>query len=293
MNLFHLRYFVTLAEMKHYTKAAEKLCISQPSLSHAISQMEKELGVHLFEKSGRNTTLTRFGVEFYDSAKRTLAFYDEGVASIKREVNGEGLIRLGFVRPLGVDFVPQLAADFLANNPDKHIQFTFHTDVTGRLTEGLSSHKFDLLFCSRPNDDYNFNYVPVKSQKLVLIVPKNHILSSKAHVNLSDTSDFPYVYFDKNSGIRSVVDKMFEDINVKPRIAYETEEDQVIAGLVAKGFGIAVVPYMDLLMKLDIDILEIESPSYKRDFYMVWDDSVYMPPVVKDFLDFVCSSGNL
>lgn len=289
MNLFHLRYFVTLAEMKHYTKAAEKLCISQPSLSHAISQMEKELGVHLFEKTGRNTTLTRFGIEFYDSAKRTLDSYDEGVASIRREANGDGLIRLGFVRPLGIEFVPKLAADFLAKYPDKNIQFSFHTDVTGHLAEGLCSHKFDLLFCSRPNDDYNFSYKPVKSQKLVLIVPKNHTLSSKSHINLADTAGFPYVYFDKDSGIRRVVDKMFEDINITPRIAYETQEDQVIAGLVAKGFGIAIVPYMDLLMKLDIDVLEIDSPSYKRDFYIVWDDSVYMPPVVKDFKDFVCS----
>ena len=54
-------------------------------------------------------------------------------------------------------------------------------------------------------------------------------------------------------------------------------------------FGIAIVPYMDLLMKLDIDVLEIDSPSYKRDFYIVWDDYVYMPPVFKDFKDFVCS----
>ena len=54
MNLFYLRYFVTLAHVKHYTKAAEQLCITQPSLSHAIAQMEKELGVPLFEKNGRN-----------------------------------------------------------------------------------------------------------------------------------------------------------------------------------------------------------------------------------------------
>ena len=64
MNLFQLRYFVTLAKMQHYTRAAHELCITQPSLSHAISQLEAELGVALFEKSGRNTTLTSFGEEF-------------------------------------------------------------------------------------------------------------------------------------------------------------------------------------------------------------------------------------
>ena len=113
MNLFYLRYFVTLAHVQHYTKAAEQLCITQPSLSHAISQMEKELGVPLFEKVGRNTTLTRFGEEFLSCAEHTLSTLDEGVASLKRSARGEGLIRLGLLRPLGVEFVPRLAARFL------------------------------------------------------------------------------------------------------------------------------------------------------------------------------------
>lgn len=64
MNLFHLRYFVELAHTRHYTKAAEHLCIAQPSLSHAINQLEKELGVQLFERIGRNNRLTCFGEEF-------------------------------------------------------------------------------------------------------------------------------------------------------------------------------------------------------------------------------------
>lgn len=78
MNLFYLRYFVTLARVKHYTRAAEQLCITQPSLSHAISQLENELGVPLFEKSGRNTTLTRFGEEFLVCAEHTLSTLDAG-----------------------------------------------------------------------------------------------------------------------------------------------------------------------------------------------------------------------
>ena len=64
MNLYHLRYFVTLAKLEHYTKAAEELCITQPSLSHAISLLEKELGVTLFQKEGRNIVLTKCGKIF-------------------------------------------------------------------------------------------------------------------------------------------------------------------------------------------------------------------------------------
>ena len=94
MNLFQLRYFVTLAKMQHYTRAAHELCITQPSLSHAISQLEAELGVALFEKSGRNTTLTSFGEEFLICANRTLATLDSGVSSLQRSARGDGLIRL-------------------------------------------------------------------------------------------------------------------------------------------------------------------------------------------------------
>ncbi len=83
MNLYYIKYFVTLAEYKHYTKAANALCITQPSLSHAIAQLERAW-CSTFERSGRNTTLTRFGQEFLVYAKQTLSTIDEGVESIKK-----------------------------------------------------------------------------------------------------------------------------------------------------------------------------------------------------------------
>ena len=116
MNLYHLRYFVQLAHTRHYTRAAEQLCITQPSLSHAISQLENELGLPLFEKTGRNTELTRFGEQFLECAERTLSTLDEGVEELKRVSRGEGLIRLGLLRTLGVDYVPDVVSRFLAAN---------------------------------------------------------------------------------------------------------------------------------------------------------------------------------
>ena len=80
---------------------------------------------------------------------------------------------------------------------------------------------------------------------------------------------------------------MFVDIGAEPHIAYETEEDQVIAGLVAQKFGIALVPYMDLLLKLDVKILSIRSPSCERAIFMINDNRIYMPPAVKRFREFV------
>lgn len=285
MNIYNLRYFVTLARIRQYTKAAEELCITQPSLSHAISQMEKELGVKLFEKNGHKITLTQFGEEFLSYAEKTLDVLDDGIASIKRSAMGNGTIRLGLVRPLGISYVPRMAAAFIKKNPKLDIDFTFHTDVTGRLLDDMQLGKYDLLFCSKPSEEYHFTAEPVMKQRLVLITSKGHPLAKKMKrsINLAETAGYSYVCFDKNSGIRSIFDEMLKKADITVKVAYETEEDQVIAGLVANGFGIAVVPYMDILEKMSVEIFEIESPEYERSFYMVNDNSTYMSPAVETF----------
>lgn len=226
MNLDYLRYFVKLAEVRHYTRAAEQLCISQPSLSHAIRQLETELGVPLFEKNGRNTALTRFGTDFLSCAQRTLAALDDGVTALQKSARGEGLIRLGFLRVLGIRYIPQLAAQFLAANPEKHIQFDFHSDRTQALLDGLSAQAFDLIFCSKPAPNMHMTAIPVTQQELVLIVPPNHPLSHQHSIDLSEALPYPMIYFAKGSGLREVVDDLFASFGAVPRIALETEEDQ-------------------------------------------------------------------
>lgn len=287
MNLDHLRYFVKLSELRHYTRAAEQLCISQPSLSHAISQLESELGVPLFEKSGRNTILTRYGEEFLECAQRSLGILDAGMESLQRSAKGEGVVRLGFLRTLGVDFIPKLTSDFIAADPNSGVEFSFHSDLSSGLIDGLLQHKFDLVFCSEPEKSLGLTATPVTSQKLVMIVPNGHPLADRESIGLAETIGYPAVWFAKGSGLRKVVDGMYEQVGGKPISVVETEEDEVIAGLVAAGFGIAVVPDMDMLHKLNISVLEITSPPYHRDFFMAWDDSVFMSPAAQRFRSFV------
>lgn len=293
MNLLHLRYFVELAHTRHFTRAAERLCITQPSLSHAITQLEAELGVPLFERTGRTTVLTRFGEQFLTCAQQTLSTLDEGVDALQRVARGEGLVRLGLLRTLGVDFVPGLAARYLRENPDRNIRFTFHTGVTQQLLDGLMEKRFDLVFCSQPPAELQLTAVPVGRQDLVLIVPRGHPLAELHTVDLAQALPYPQVYFAKGSGMRNVVDGLFAQIGGTPQIAYETEEDQVIAGLVAQGFGIAVVPYMEMLLRLDVKILQIGCPVWERNFYLVSNDKGYLPPAVRQFRQYVLNGGHL
>ena len=293
MNLPQLRYFVELAHTQHFTRAAERLCITQPSLSHAITQLENELGVPLFERTGRATALTRYGEQFLSCVQQTLTTLDEGVDALQRVARGEGLIRLGLLRTLGVEFVPKLAARFLAANPDKDIRFTFNTGVTQQLLEELLANRFDLVFCSQPPAELRLTAAPVSRQDLVLIVPRSHPLANLHTVDLADTLPYPQVFFSKGSGMRDIVDDLFAKIGGTPQIAYETEGDQVIAGLVAQGFGISVVPYMELLLRLDVKILQIDRPVWERNFYLVSNDRFYLPPVVRQFRQYALNGGCL
>ncbi|WP_101913323.1 LysR family transcriptional regulator [Megasphaera vaginalis (ex Bordigoni et al. 2020)] len=289
MNLSHLRYFVKLAQVKHYTKAAEQLCITQPSLSHAISQLETELGVILFEKGPHGTELTDFGKQFFASVNSSLNILDNGIKTIKHGAKGNGLIRIGCLRTLGTHYVPEVVAAFKEAHPDKDLHFTFSTDMTRGLLEGLVEDSFDVVFASKPLNPSQFDITAVSKQDLVLITPKDHPLAEKYVIDLRDTLQYPYIAFDSTSGLRPIISRMFSEIKGSPQVVYEVSEDQVIAGLVAKKFGIAVVPYMDILLQLDVKILPIAYPSYERKFYAIFNKNHYLPPVVQNFRNFIIS----
>ena len=172
MNLYHLRYFVTLAHLEHYTKAADVLAITQPSLSHAISSLEEELGVKLFEKNGRNVSLTKYGKSFLEDVEQTLNRLDSSVNGLQLAGKGEGQIDVAFLRTLGVDFMPKIIRSFLNANKGKQIHFNLFCDkvLTGDILTGLKEKKYDIGFCSKFDDEPLIEFIPVAKQDLVVIV---------------------------------------------------------------------------------------------------------------------------
>ena len=293
MNLYQLRYFVTLADTQHFGKAAEKLCIAQPSLSHAIAQLEAELGVTLFERKNRSSALTKEGHQFLEYVNKSLEILDNGIQTMERISQGEGFIELGFLRTLGTSFIPELVAGFLKEQPEKSVRFEFNSDVSHTLIQGLKDGKYDMVFCTKIDSEKSIEFIPVSKQDLVLIVPRNHPLAKRYTLDLTETIPYPQVYFSENSGLRMVVDQLFDKIGQRPKIAYNIQEDQVIAGLVAQGFGIAVVPYMEELLRLNVKIIQISYPYWERIFYMATLKNHYLPPAVQNFKQYVIEQRKL
>ncbi len=288
MNLNQLQYFTALVHCGHFGKAAEELCITQPSLSYAIAQLETELGVTLIERKTRPFTLTAEGEDFLLYAEKSLEILNEGINQMELLSKGAGTLRLGFLRILGITFIPTLAANFLAMQPrPEQIHFEFHSGISQPLLDALKEGKLDLAFCTRIEEETSLEYIPVSHQDLVLVVPPDHPLASKTSVRLEETLPYPQIFFSKASGLRRVVDSLFDKIQGTPQIAYETEEDIVLAGLAAQGFGIAVVPYMDELERLDLKILKITYPAWERTFYMAQIKGRHQTPLVENFKNFV------
>lgn len=292
MNLNQLYYFSKLAEVEHYTKASEELNISQPSLSHAIRELEKELGTRLFQKQGRGVVLTKYGKLFQEYADESLKILDTGVRKVKSLTGQtEGVVELAYIYTLGSEFVPRLVSDFIRTHEELKVQFRFTVGNTSEVIQGIKEERFDIGFCSMTEREPDIRFTPVGTENLVVVVPKGHPLSGEESVDLEQAAAYPQIFYTQNSGLRPVVDRMFRQIKTHPRIAYEIEEDGSMAGLVAQNFGIAVMPEIPVLSQLPVDILPIRNRHEKRYVYMARPGDKYQPPLVHKFAEYVKRRG--
>ena len=151
MTLLQLSYFVALAENLHYTKTAEQLHISQPSLSYAISGMEKDLGVKLFVKDRQGVALSHFGREYYPYAKRALESLESGRRIVTAMTHyADTVVRLGYFHSIAASLVPALIHSFNDMPESSNIRFQLIEDSVQRLMADLYSGELDLCFSSHP-----------------------------------------------------------------------------------------------------------------------------------------------
>ncbi|HFI0150071.1 TPA: LysR family transcriptional regulator [Streptococcus suis] len=294
MNLQHLRYFLTLADLEHYTEAAKQLHITQPTLSHAINMLENELQVSLFSKQGRNVFLTEQGKEFYTTVRSSLAILDTGILRLQTKYISKPTINLTLLRVLGRKAVPKLVRSFLENTPEIDVTFDFHNDsgMSIDMLNGLMNDKYDLAFCSKLEHFSNITYIPIFVQDLVLIVPKHHPLSQSNPISLADTLDYLQVWFSKRSGMRPVIEQLFSSFDKQPQVAFEVSEDETVAGLVAQGFGLAILPKFDFLNSIeDVTIIELEELKKARVYYAAYRKDKDISPELSNFIDFITTSS--
>lgn len=273
--------------MEHYTKAAAVLSITQPSLSHSISELEKELGTLLFEKHGRNIRLTKYGRLFLQYVDRALNEIENGEKKLRDLTSpSQGIIELAFIYSLGPHFIPNLIGAFSNQEQFKNVTFTFSQGTTSEVIQGLKEGRFDLAFSLEVDREPEVEFIPLIHQEMVLIVPYDHPLANENSIDLKDTIQYPYILFNEKNDFRRIIDNLFHHVNITPRIACEVEEDNAMAGLVTVNYGIAIMPRILSLKHLNVKVLHIKNNLPVQYIYMARMKNRYLCPTTKLFQEF-------
>ena len=290
MNLKQLQYFMKLAETEHYRKAAEALYITEPSLNRAIREMEKELGIQLFEKRGRNIYLNKYGRLFLPYVQRSLQELGRGVDLMKAYTRpDQGKITLGFTYTMGYTMVPEMITQFQAVDGNDGITFDFHQGTTAFLIKELKEEKIDAALCSAVENEPDVLFYPVAEEDLVVAVPKGHPLSNRGSVSLRELEPYPLIAFDKSSGLYDVIHKLLQQAGVHLKTACHVEEDNAMAGFVASGYGVAIIPDFYTLPYYNLERIPIADPFERRYLYLALLRQSQLLPIVERFRNFLLS----
>lgn len=287
MNYNYLKYFKVLAQTEHYTHAANILGISQPSLSHAINELENELGVILFEKQGRNIRLTKYGHFYFDYVNKGLSEIEHGNNFIQSMASMDsGTIDLGFIYTLGSYYIPNVMKKFLSSNPGIH--FNLQQSASLNIIKYLRKQELDVGFCSMIEECNDINFIPVVKEEIVLVVSKNHPLSKYNEIDLTQIKkEEPWILYSKKSGLRPYLDQVFKSLGISPNIQCEILEDSAALGLVDINYGIALVPNINMINLYNVKAIKITNKLQDRNIYMTTLKNRYMTPSVNKFINYI------
>ena len=287
MNIPQLEAFVMLAETEHMTKTAKLLNTSQPNLSYNITELEKEIGVPLFKKVGRNIKLTKYGHIFYEHISQALAKINQAQTIINEDINpNSGNVNFGFVYTVGSQIAPRITRKFLEEKDNNNIKFTFLQGHSRFVLELLTNETIDIGISSKVEEFTNIEFTPLFLQDVALVVPINHPLAKKDEIYLKETADYPYVFFNKNSGLRPYLDTLMKNANFEPNIVIEANEDHTILGFVAEEHGITIMPDIITNSAYPVKVIKILDNLEHRWLYLATRKDSFLSPAVQKFKKF-------
>jgi DNA-binding transcriptional LysR family regulator len=288
MNLNQLYYFIKLAEVKHFTKAAQELHISQPSLSYSISTLEDELGTSLIQKTGRIISLTENGREFLKYADASIAELERGIKIVKKnEEVKTGKVDVGYIYTIGSSYLPKLIREYLKTY-HYETNFDLYSTPTAAVIEGLKSGKFDIGFCSYVENEPDLQFFPVLSQKVVVIVPPNHELAKYKKVTLLKVSSYPIVTYNSHSNSLGILLKnIFNRYNITPNVVCQLNDETSIGGFVSEGFGVGIIEDLPLVAQFNLKVIPLDVDLQTRVVYCAYNKRLYQTGAIRSFLEFV------
>jgi len=288
MELRHLRYFVTVAEELHFGRAAERLFISQPPLSQQIQQLEREIGVSLFQRTSRSVKLTPAGEIFLRDARQILADVERAVSAAKRAARGEeGWLGIGFAASATYDLLPAVLHDFRESYPA--IELSLVELNAAEQAIALQDQSIHVGFARPPIEGDSLLVGAILNEPYVAALPLTHPLAHKLELSLTELAPEPFVSFPELPlpSYAQSVRLACEDAGFTPRVVQEVREMQTAISLVVAGLGIALLPAsVANLHRTGLSLLPLKEPAPRTELAVVSrrnDPS----PVLENFLAIV------
>jgi LysR family hydrogen peroxide-inducible transcriptional activator len=242
MELHQLRYFVAVAETENFTRASQRSHISQPSLSQQILKLEGEIGHKLFHRLGRRAVLTEAGTAFLERARRILFEVENAAKELGDHPNLGRRITVGAVQTV----MPYLLTPLLARLRDSHPNLTINAqeDFRGNLVRGVVEGELDLAIVPTPVKDHRVSIEPLLVEPLLLVVGKNHPITSRTEISIADLANETFVSLGDSSTLAVQVREFFGDQKFQPRIGIRCAQVATLKQFVSSGLGISLLPQL-------------------------------------------------
>lgn len=285
MEIHQLQYFVTVCELRNFTAAAERLHVSQPAITKAIHRLEKELGLHLFDRNQRRVVLTEEGSVLLDSAKDILARLNmaQNLMQEYRDLS-RGFFRIAVPPMVGAYVFSQLFAAFKAKYPN--IEILVMEEGSYAAVNLVKKEAAHVGLVTLPPDLTNLHSCPITTQEILVCLPVNHRLATRQYLTFEDVKDEPLILHNQGFALRTIILREYSQRNLEPNIVFSTNQFQTIKALVAKGAGIS---FLTAISTADVgNLVRVPlSPPLFLSIGLVWKPRILLPLACKAFIKFV------
>jgi DNA-binding transcriptional LysR family regulator len=243
VELRHLRYFVAVAEILHFRRAAEVLHIAQPALSQQIRQLEEEIGVLLFQRSHHKVVLTEAGQAFYLKAQAVLKDASLAVWHARDVEHGSaGTVIIGFVSTAAIAVLPKVLAHFRTQMPKAEVDL--QEQAPNEQIDNLYRSAIDLGFFHSKLDEAAFESIVASRDRLIVALPEKHRIARRKTINLKDLAEETNIIPARHStsGYFERVREAYQAAGIQPERVHHTRLLQTGLLLVSAGLGISLVP---------------------------------------------------
>ncbi len=286
MELFQLRYFAAAARSGNFSKAAKEVCISQPSLSQQIANLEREIGTPLFIRQGRSVLLTDAGHTLLEHAERILAQEREAFRAVRAVVGLErGRLSLWTLPTPGQSLLPNALVPFRKAHPG--VEITVHEAVPARaVAEAVATGKADLGFVHVPYGISGLSEHTLLTEELALVVPDSHPLAlGDTSPLLSELATEDFVWVPQGNTQEHPIFAACLTAGFTPHIVCVSGSAQGMQSLVAAGLGIALLPRLALHPPEGTVVVELARPRPTRTLAVIWRGDAFLSHTAKAFLE--------